>query len=177
MATTSNPHRWKYDVFVSFRGDDIRKNFMDHMFNDFKQKVIYTFRDDRELPKGEDISPHLYKAIEESRKDKVNMIGIYGLSGIGKTTLAKAIYNLMYVHFDGSCFCEGVSKQQGATQIQMQMIGKIMKSENLKISSVAEGAMVIKQRMSCQRVLLVFDDVENHEQLEAIAGSHTWFCP
>nr|GEX10839.1 NB-ARC domains-containing protein [Tanacetum cinerariifolium] len=131
MATTSNPHRWKYDVFVSFRGDDIRKNFMDHMFNDFKQKVIYTFRDDRELPKGEDISPHLYKAIEESRK--------------------------------------GVSKQQGATQIQMQMIGKIMKSENLKISSVAEGAMVIKQRMSCQRVLLVFDDVENHEQLEAIA--------
>ncbi|GJX08279.1 NB-ARC domains-containing protein [Tanacetum coccineum] len=67
MATTSIPHRWKYDVFVSFSGDDIRKNFMDHMFNDFKQKGIYAFRDDRELPKGEDISPHLYKAIEESR--------------------------------------------------------------------------------------------------------------
>ncbi|GJZ79831.1 NB-ARC domains-containing protein [Tanacetum coccineum] len=32
MATTSVPHRWKYDVFVSFRGDDIRKSFMDHMF-------------------------------------------------------------------------------------------------------------------------------------------------
>nr|GEX03523.1 NB-ARC domains-containing protein [Tanacetum cinerariifolium] len=67
MDTTSIPHRWKYDVFVSFRGDDIRKNFMDHMFNDFKQKGIYAFRDDRELPKGEDISPHLYEAIEESR--------------------------------------------------------------------------------------------------------------
>ncbi|GKB45027.1 NB-ARC domains-containing protein [Tanacetum coccineum] len=39
MATTSVPHRWKYDVFVSFR----------------------------ELHKGEVISPHLYKAIEESR--------------------------------------------------------------------------------------------------------------
>ena len=67
MATTSIPHRWKYDVFVSFRGEDIRKNFMDHMFNDFKQKGIHAFRDDRELPKGEEISPHLYKAIEESR--------------------------------------------------------------------------------------------------------------
>ncbi|GJY78485.1 NB-ARC domains-containing protein [Tanacetum coccineum] len=67
MATTSVPHRWKYDVFVSFRGDDIRKNFMDHLFNDFKQKGIHAFRDDRELPKGEEISPHLYKAIEESR--------------------------------------------------------------------------------------------------------------
>ncbi|GKC63040.1 NB-ARC domains-containing protein, partial [Tanacetum coccineum] len=48
-------------------GDDIRKNFMDHLFNDFKQKGIHAFKDDRELPKGEEISPHLYKAIEESR--------------------------------------------------------------------------------------------------------------
>ncbi|GKC97992.1 NB-ARC domains-containing protein [Tanacetum coccineum] len=67
MATTSIPHGWQYDVFVSFRGDDIRKSFMDHMFNDFKQKGIHAFRDDRELPKGEEISRHLYKAIEESR--------------------------------------------------------------------------------------------------------------
>ncbi|GKE86769.1 NB-ARC domains-containing protein [Tanacetum coccineum] len=40
---------------------------MDHLFNDFKQKGIHAFRDDRELPKGEEISPRLYKAIEESR--------------------------------------------------------------------------------------------------------------
>ncbi|GJZ54774.1 NB-ARC domains-containing protein [Tanacetum coccineum] len=67
MATTSVPQWWKYDVFVSFRGDDIRKTFMDHLFNDFKQKGIHAFRDDRELPKGEEIYPHLYNAIEESR--------------------------------------------------------------------------------------------------------------
>ncbi|GKC24601.1 NB-ARC domains-containing protein, partial [Tanacetum coccineum] len=67
MATTSVPHRWKYDVFVSFRGEDIRRSFMDHMFNDFNQKGIYAFRDDNKLPKGEEISPHLYKAVEESR--------------------------------------------------------------------------------------------------------------
>ncbi|PWA62012.1 NB-ARC domains-containing protein [Artemisia annua] len=67
MATTSIPHRWKYDVFVSFRGEDIRKSFMDHLFNDFNQKGIYAFRDDTKLLKGEEISPHLYKAIEESR--------------------------------------------------------------------------------------------------------------
>nr|GEY30473.1 retrotransposon protein, putative, unclassified [Tanacetum cinerariifolium] len=48
-------------------GEDIRKSFMDHLFNDFKQKGIYAFRDDNELPKGEEISPHLYEAIEESR--------------------------------------------------------------------------------------------------------------
>ncbi|GJU11515.1 NB-ARC domains-containing protein [Tanacetum coccineum] len=67
MVASSIPHRWKYDVLVSFRGEDIQKNFMDHMFNDFKYKGSHAYRDDNELPKGEEISPHLYKAIEESR--------------------------------------------------------------------------------------------------------------
>ncbi|GJZ11925.1 NB-ARC domains-containing protein, partial [Tanacetum coccineum] len=268
-SNVSSVDRWKYDVFVSFRGDDIRKSFMDHLFNDFKRKGIRAFTDDRQLPKGEAISPHLYTAIEESRHqtdsydeaidkhqrsnrpevdnrkkalfmaanlsgwdlqdmtdgseykfidciskyvlkilcdgpfhvgenlvgidshlkklnmlhfvqpDKVNMIGICGISGIGKTTLVKAIYNLMYVHFEGSCFCEdvqGVSKRQGLTQVQMQMIGKIMKTEDMKISNVGEGISVIKKMMS-SKILLVLDDVDDQEQLKALASSPDWFCP
>ncbi|GJY12056.1 NB-ARC domains-containing protein [Tanacetum coccineum] len=40
---------------------------MDHLFNNFEQKGIHAFRDDNDLPRGEYISPQLYKAIEESR--------------------------------------------------------------------------------------------------------------
>ncbi|KAJ9675792.1 hypothetical protein PVL29_024638 [Vitis rotundifolia] len=57
----------KYDVFLSFRGEDTRHNFTDHLYRALNQKRIHTFRDNEELPRGEEIAPELLKAIEESR--------------------------------------------------------------------------------------------------------------
>ncbi|GKG23455.1 hypothetical protein Tco_0391491, partial [Tanacetum coccineum] len=51
----------------------------------------------------------------------------------------------------------------------MQMIGKILKTEDLKISNAGEGSMAIKQTMTCKKILLVLDDVNNVEQLDALA--------
>jgi len=59
--------KWKYDVFVSFRGGDTRNNFTDHLFGTLHKKGIVTFRDDTKLKKGENISSELLQAIEGSR--------------------------------------------------------------------------------------------------------------
>ncbi|KAL6179556.1 hypothetical protein ACLB2K_051070 [Fragaria x ananassa] len=56
-----------YDVFLSFRGQDTRESFTDHLYTALLQKGIHTFRDDDELVRGESIAPNLLKAIEESR--------------------------------------------------------------------------------------------------------------
>uniref|UniRef100_A0A7N2M279 TIR domain-containing protein n=1 Tax=Quercus lobata TaxID=97700 RepID=A0A7N2M279_QUELO len=64
---SSSIEQWKYDVFLSFRGEDTRNNFMDHLFIALKEKGISTFKDDEKLEKGKSLSLKLLKAIEESR--------------------------------------------------------------------------------------------------------------
>ena len=59
--------RWKYEVFLSFRGVDTRRGFTDHLYAALQRKGILTFRDDEELERGKPISLELLKAIEESR--------------------------------------------------------------------------------------------------------------
>uniref|UniRef100_A0A2N9HDJ7 TIR domain-containing protein n=1 Tax=Fagus sylvatica TaxID=28930 RepID=A0A2N9HDJ7_FAGSY len=65
-SSSSSSSRWKYHVFLSFRGEDTRNRFTDHLYSALKQKGIFTFRDNEKLEKGKSISLELLKAIEES---------------------------------------------------------------------------------------------------------------
>jgi hypothetical protein len=57
----------KYDVFLSFRGEDTRDNIASHLHEALIQKKVETFTDDKlRLKKGERIGPSLITAIEES---------------------------------------------------------------------------------------------------------------
>ena len=57
----------KYEAFLSFRGEDTRKNFTDHLYTALINSGVNTFIDDNELPRGKDISSELLKAIQESK--------------------------------------------------------------------------------------------------------------
>ncbi|MED6192384.1 hypothetical protein PIB30_009748, partial [Stylosanthes scabra] len=67
MALSSESNKWKYDVFLSFRGVDTRRNFTSHLYHALFQKGVNTFIDYKELEKGEQISPSILRAIEGSR--------------------------------------------------------------------------------------------------------------
>ncbi|WCJ18804.1 Disease resistance protein (TIR-NBS-LRR class) family [Euphorbia peplus] len=64
MSSTSKS-KFKYDVFISFRGTDVRDGFLSHLFHALCHKQIVTFKDDN-LDRGEEISPSLLRVIEES---------------------------------------------------------------------------------------------------------------
>ncbi|CAI0468884.1 unnamed protein product [Linum tenue] len=57
----------EYEVFLSFRGFDVRNTFSDHLYASLSRSKIRAFRDEEELPKGEEISPSLIRAIGESK--------------------------------------------------------------------------------------------------------------
>ncbi|KAJ0230682.1 Toll/interleukin-1 receptor homology (TIR) domain-containing protein [Hirschfeldia incana] len=59
--------RWSYDVFLSFRGPDVRNGFLSHLYKSLVTSGIYTFKDEKVLAMGKRISPELCEAIRNSK--------------------------------------------------------------------------------------------------------------
>jgi len=65
QSYNNGPQTHKYDVFVNFRGSDIRDGFLGHLIKALSRKKINAFVDDK-LKKGDEIAPSLLEAIETS---------------------------------------------------------------------------------------------------------------
>jgi ATPase subunit of ABC transporter with duplicated ATPase domains len=113
--------------------------------------------------------------------DNVRMVGIWGMGGIGKTTISKAIYNQIFHNFEGKSFLANIritSKQpDGLVRLQKQLLSDILKMNKTKVNNVDTGIATIQERLRHKKVLVILDDVDQLEQLNAIARSRDWFGP
>ncbi|XP_035546683.1 disease resistance protein RUN1-like [Juglans regia] len=107
------------------------------------------------------------------------MVAIFGVGGIGKTTITKAVYNRISSEFEGSCFLKNIREtsksEYGLVQLQETLLSDILGASWVyNIGHIDRGINVIK-RIRSKRVLLILDDVDEWGQLKALAGNRDWF--
>ncbi|XP_061999574.1 disease resistance protein RPV1-like [Rosa rugosa] len=314
-ASSSSPYsggHCKYDVFLSFRGEDTRKNFVCHLYKALEQKAIHTFIDSEELEKGNKIS-ELLNAVDESRisvvvlsqnyatstwclkelvkimecedkkqqivvpifyevdpsdirklkkmfgeafakheqnpnldkevletwktalkgitdlsgwdsrqykddieliekivgdilekwihiprpssladnlvgmdhhikevslrlcrgKNDVGVVGIWGMGGIGKTTIARAVYDKIAHQFEHKGFFYNVKerfRKKDEAQMRGELLSMILKGNEQSVDIFNQGSNAILERLGKKKVLVVLDDVETFSQIEALLG-------
>ncbi|XP_056846228.1 disease resistance protein RML1A isoform X2 [Raphanus sativus] len=76
-SSSSSSAMWKYDVFLSFRGEDTRKNIVSHLHKELVNRGIVAFKDDKRLEMGDSISQEITRAIQESRSALVILSKTY----------------------------------------------------------------------------------------------------
>ncbi|KAL1195523.1 Disease resistance-like protein DSC2 [Cardamine amara subsp. amara] len=307
------PSQWRYDVFPSFRGQDVRRNFLSHLLGEFNRKGINTFVDDQ-ITRSESIGPELVRAIRASRiaiviltknyassswcldelleimecrktadqtvmpifydmdpsdvreqigdfgdafertcegkteeqkqkwkqaltdvanisgqhsrtwdneadmmlkiatditnvltftpsrdfdhlvgmeahitkmnsllcmeSNEPRVVGIWGPAGIGKTTIARALYSRVSGDFQLSVFMENVKgsfsgndRYSSKLRLQEHFLSEILNLKDMRINHLG----VAKERLNSRKVFVVLDDVDTLEQLEALANEPRWF--
>lgn len=120
--------------------------------------------------------------LESDKSDKVIMVGIWGPSGVGKTTIGRALFSQLSCQFQARIFIDKTKENYTRANsddyntklyLQTQFLSEILDQKDIKI----HGLGAVEERLGHKKVLVVFDDVDDQVLLKALVGKTTWFGP
>ncbi|KAH0910172.1 hypothetical protein HID58_033493 [Brassica napus] len=117
--------------------------------------------------------------------EEVRMVGIWGPSGIGKTTIARALFSRLSRRFQSSVFIDKVfiSKNmdvyRGANlgdynmklHLQRAFLAEVLDNRDIRIDHIGAVEKMLRHR----KALIFIDDLDDQDVLDALAGRTQWF--